>query len=396
MKRNLILFIHGLSGSNDSWKNKDEKLFGDLLKENELINESCDIAYYEYDTSFLFPKKLNAIINSVSLAFKKTDTKKEKDILTISREFSSVIEHKYLGYENIVLVSHSMGGLISKYSIIENNSFQGKIKLFYSIAVPHNGAELAYFVPTRFAHIQTKGLKPLSNSIKDINQKWLNHEVLPYTYYILGTNDIVVNEESSFGYEARKKNVDYKVVYESKGHTHISKPTKEDITFIVVETGIVDFLEKEGILNTLTSEMFKDIGQYDSMDFFIKLVISQITDSMKKSSKESFYKMDIIYRTLPPQEQKKLLELETKIKDLYREHFSNYETGAISNSSELLTQLKKEMRNEDNKCLKHSNDLFEHIHKFGLLHHMANLEESEIFWGKNQAYKDVLEYRSKL
>src|SRR5690606_4256509 len=50
-------------------------------------------------------------------------------------------------YDNIIVIAHSMGGLVTKSAIIKDIEEQqnSKIKLFVSLAVPHLGAEGATF-----------------------------------------------------------------------------------------------------------------------------------------------------------------------------------------------------------------------------------------------------------
>ena len=63
----------------------------------------------------------------------------------LSDFLKSSIEVYCSNYENIVLIAHSMGGLISKAYILKDleEQLNPKVKLFLSLAVPHNGSNWA-------------------------------------------------------------------------------------------------------------------------------------------------------------------------------------------------------------------------------------------------------------
>ena len=47
-KKNLILFVHGFCGGDDTWKNGDSPSFAELLAQDEIISNNYDIANYSY------------------------------------------------------------------------------------------------------------------------------------------------------------------------------------------------------------------------------------------------------------------------------------------------------------------------------------------------------------
>lgn len=47
-KKNLILFVHGLTGDNMTWVNQSGVSFGDLLITNKEIKKKFDIAHFTY------------------------------------------------------------------------------------------------------------------------------------------------------------------------------------------------------------------------------------------------------------------------------------------------------------------------------------------------------------
>ncbi len=64
--KNLILFIHGLTGSNETWENEETgTTFPKLLLKDKVIEDNFDIAYFEYFTSFLKLKEKKGFISSL-------------------------------------------------------------------------------------------------------------------------------------------------------------------------------------------------------------------------------------------------------------------------------------------------------------------------------------------
>ena len=76
--------------------------------------------------------------------------------------------------ENVILVSHSKGGLIGKYLLAFRNS--GKhIKKLITVATPFAGSQIVHFVPFK----PHKELHPTSSGIKELqDQTTVNHKIV--------------------------------------------------------------------------------------------------------------------------------------------------------------------------------------------------------------------------
>ncbi|CAE6935340.1 hypothetical protein ACOMICROBIO_LKFPLAJE_03375 [Vibrio sp. B1FIG11] len=67
MNKNLVLFIHGLTGGYDTWKNSRGELFADLLKSDSEINSNFDFREFEYFTKIVNVKNSMLSHNLVKL-----------------------------------------------------------------------------------------------------------------------------------------------------------------------------------------------------------------------------------------------------------------------------------------------------------------------------------------
>lgn len=230
--RNLILFIHGLTGSNETWKNEETtNTFPELLLKDEIIESNFDIAYFEYFTSFLKLKEKIGFIGS--LFSNNKSTPKNISIKEISNILNTRIEYELIDYESIVIIAHSMGGLIAKRSILNYINTNSKIKLFLSLAVPHLGSELASYGQFVSPNIQIDELRPLSDETMHLNQEWLKASNLPLTKYFIGAYEGVVNKNSAKPINTSEDDI----LNVDENHRTICKPKDENS--IVIKSSIV-------------------------------------------------------------------------------------------------------------------------------------------------------------
>ena len=156
-KKSLILFIHGLLGDDDTWGN-----FENLLTKHERsIFEKYDVKFFSYPSAvFENPK-----------------------IQTIAASLRTSIENEYDGYDDIVLVCHSMGGLVAKkYLIDEIKLYQPstlKVKKVIYYDTPHNGADLANWAKIT-GHKQVAQMATDSDFIEWLNTDFYTLDIGQY------------------------------------------------------------------------------------------------------------------------------------------------------------------------------------------------------------------------
>ena len=198
---NLILFVHGFTGNGeDTWKNEKGEFFYNLLLEEKIINQNYDVMSFEYFSklSNIYAKAKSAIGGIASL-FPSIKSKSEKNnsIEEISNILTSEIRFKLKQYDNIVIIAHSMGGLISKSTILDNykKDQYSKIKLFLSLAVPHSGAAGAMIGKMISPNLQIHDLSPLSQIVSELNNGWVQTTIKPDIKYFYGTHDGIVKKK---------------------------------------------------------------------------------------------------------------------------------------------------------------------------------------------------------
>lgn len=394
--KNIVLFIHGFTSNNDTWINSKGVSFPDMLLKNETIKESFDFAYVSYDTQLMNLYKTKA---GLSLLGRKvfgtnTVTKKSLSILQLSDYISTTISLKCDKYENIIIVAHSMGGLVSKGFILNNlerDNFT-KVKLLISLAVPHNGSNWAIIGKNLFGkNKQIFDMEPLSKTLHDLTDRWLwREEGLPDTAYLIAQNDEVVEETGSTGRE-KTRQAQY---FCRDNHFSITKPEDENTnSFLAVEECLIKFVTKSE--TSLMAKQFHDQGQYDKEIFVLKLIVADVHETLIGSSKETFYNAEYITKYLLSQniDMSQLEALYTKIKHLYTIHFGELLSGKIKDSTELVTAIHSKILEQDRIFLKSTISMIDALQKTGMLHQLANNLDNKIAWAKENHIDKIIELR---
>jgi triacylglycerol esterase/lipase EstA (alpha/beta hydrolase family) len=199
--KNLILFVHGFCGGTSTWRNGDANSFPLLFTEDAEISGNYDVAQFSYFTQL---SNLFARAGKVAIIVKRLFTtshgklKKNISIEEIGNLLRTEIRFRLQTYENIFIIAHSMGGLVTKSAILKDieEKIPTKIKLFISLAVPHQGVEVATFGKLISDNLQIEELSPLNQFIHKINDDWLKTSLRPATKYFYGVYDSVVFKTS--------------------------------------------------------------------------------------------------------------------------------------------------------------------------------------------------------
>lgn len=260
--KSLILFVHGFTGGIKTWMG-DNRIPDYLLKDLEIFN-NFDLDYFEYYTKFLDKIDKAHWLASFLPFFKKRKFKKNLSIDDIKDILFSHIDVKFNEYQNIVIIAHSMGGLISKaviLKLIEEN--RNKINLFISLAVPHNGSNLANIGGLLLSNPNIEDLAPLSNIIDTVNRDWIgirNKNLIPRTIYFQGKNDNIVPNNSSSGYDPREKGKEYDIIYTDDDHFSILQPENEKSILIVsIKNELLNSLKKKHDNQPISEEGLKNL-----------------------------------------------------------------------------------------------------------------------------------------
>jgi hypothetical protein len=292
-KPSLVIFVHGLVGGRHTWIRDDEQhSVLNYLHANPGLRQQNDFAVFSYYTKF--SDLLSKFSYFVTPLFFKNAPHYQKNLSIdqIANIFKGEVEIQ--GYSNLIIISHSMGGLVSKSLILklvkekekitdkENTLLEEKrrlaekqqknaelekalrdeskqlleeekqaleadlaklekeikqvenekqkvpqVKLYVSLAVPHEGANMAIWGMMLFKSRQIANLSPLNKDRHYITKKWLQTPaaLLPDTVYFKGNNDRIVSRASSEAYEVRDN---IKVVETSDDHFSIVCPKSSE------------------------------------------------------------------------------------------------------------------------------------------------------------------------
>lgn len=378
--KNLILFIHGLTGSNETWENEASKnTFPKLLLKDSIVRDNYDIAYFEYYTSFLnLKQKFSSLF---SLVRKDKSTKKNLSVKEIGNLLKTRIDNQLRDYDNIVIIAHSMGGLIAKRVILDYlYTGNSKIKLFLSLAVPHLGSDLALYAKFISSNIQIKDLKPFSDESIELLNSWLTTSNLPLTKYFIGSYEGTVPINSAIPPKIK----DEDKLYIDENHRTISKP-KDENSIVVIS--IINFL-KDFLKNAKVDDIdYEKIltAEYDDEYFVLKLLIADVHESFINDSKKHFYYSEEIRKIFSSSNDRKLLyELYAKIESLYKNLYGDLITKKILSSDELVNEVHKKIIEEDKIFLDTTLSKITGLHKKGMIHLLANDLKRDVYWSEEK------------
>jgi pimeloyl-ACP methyl ester carboxylesterase len=158
--KKIIVFVHGVFGdSTNSWTNQAGVSWPDLIKGDDRLHDFT-VAIFRYDTPFL----------SRSSTIEEISTR-------LLRRLED--EGVFRNYSEIYFVAHSMGGLVTKRTLIDLNR-QSQIeklktvKAVLFISTPSLGANLAEFGSWISANPQLRDMEPadLNTFLQGLENQW--------------------------------------------------------------------------------------------------------------------------------------------------------------------------------------------------------------------------------
>ncbi len=392
---NVILFVHGLTGSIDTWKSPEDDLFHQFLLEDDFIRSNFDVAFFTYHSKIInLIDNAKNTVRSIFPSLFRSKKSKNLSIVDIAKELTTDARFRLANYQNVVVIAHSMGGIITKKFILNELANTGgtKVKLFLSLAVPHNGSNVANFGGLLSNNIQITDLKPLSNETSKLNDEWLKASNKPVMKYYHGLYDSIVPENSAIAIDYEKQDV----ISCSHDHTSISKPLDNTDTVIISSKQFIN----EVISGIQTKEniryhRLKDELDFDDQYFVLKLIVADIHSSTVKHAKELFLNADYAQKLYSSDANlKKLIALYDKIRFLYKNEYDNYLAGELT-SMELIANIHKEIIAQDKGYLDSTLPNIDQVIKIGMLHQLANKNDEDIWWSKDKSLGDVEELKSK-
>ena len=200
--KNIIIFVHGLNGSELSWKG-NSKRFVQNLEQEDIITNNFDMAIFSYGTRIFDGGRLTRVLNLIRGFFanrpQENQSKFNVGINSISEVLNSEIKSIEHQYTNIVIVAHSMGGLVSKSALTwMKEDVRKKVSLVVSLSVPHIGSNMAKIAKDLLGNNpQILDLQTMGTFTTELNSRYSDLVVKPRMIYQSGNQDTVVNRQSA-------------------------------------------------------------------------------------------------------------------------------------------------------------------------------------------------------
>jgi pimeloyl-ACP methyl ester carboxylesterase len=145
LKARVIVFVHGLHGSRESWRASNGAYWPDLIrKDPRFLYSDVEVAEYPTPSS-------NGTMSSVQLA----------EVLWTRLTGDHVWDHR-----EVVFIAHSLGGILVEEMLLRHPAEAARVKFIVSYGTPHEGSSIA-----RIASFYDKD--PLLNDLSDASDNAL-------------------------------------------------------------------------------------------------------------------------------------------------------------------------------------------------------------------------------
>ncbi|WP_334180670.1 ABC-three component system protein [Pseudomonas nitroreducens] len=375
--QNLVVFVHGLTGGMGTWAYDERVSFPSLLMEDPRI-DGFDIACFNYFTTF-------TNIYGISKSFigrmfgSLKSFRKNLPIEEIGELLKTEFSVNFSKYKKIIIIAHSMGGLISKYCILQQIENEGRTPVtgFISLAVPHQGAKAASIASLISKNAHVGDLQVLSEAIDKLNRSWSQSTIKPEVKYIYGAHDIIVEKNSAIPTDTPKADA----VAVNEDHIGICKPKDCEQTIYVA---VVNFIEDLAIKSAgqLEIKEFIDNQQYDDQFFVLKLILAEVGEVLTGSAKEYFFNAEEARKIFSSDHDRELLQkLYEDIRTLYRLEYE-YHVANNTTTTQLVQTVHKKIFDAQDGYLKTTLSQLRDSHKMGMIHQLANKPDTRVVWSE--------------
>jgi pimeloyl-ACP methyl ester carboxylesterase len=176
----VIVFVHGLHGSRESWRASNGAYWPDMVRTDPRFAYS-DVEVAEYPTP-----ASNGRMSSVQLA----------DILWTRLKQDHVWEHR-----EVVFIAHSLGGILVEEMLLRHPADAARVRFIVSYGTPHEGSPIA-----RIASIYDRD--PLLNDLSDasnnafltqLENNWRGHDSVNGIHRFCAYESQDTTPENGFG-----------------------------------------------------------------------------------------------------------------------------------------------------------------------------------------------------
>lgn len=391
-KRVAVVFVHGFTGGPETWKNSTGTAFADILANDAKLAEDFDFFTFDYFT------KATAIFQSLpvqkiltKIPFVKGwfgiegKVRSNRPLAKLSEELSSYLAIDLGEYEEVILVAHSMGGLIAKGTILNREHGYGPTPTgFVSVAVPHKGALSAVLFCG--LNVNASELTPLSEYNDGLNERWAEmKDKLPPCLYLIAQYDEFVPSVSALPFSVPQKNK----ATVPHDHTSIAKPSdKNDRAYLAVKRFLTDLQYQRQMKSLASSAATMQTPAYEKEIFVLKMLVTGIGNHGIKDAKNCFFNAEIVSKSANKIDLEEIKLLQSKVLSLYQQKYNECSECQMS-SNQIFAAVHKVIVDQDSAALKSSVEYFNFLHKKGLLHQLANQLGDDVIWADDTDFEKI-------
>ncbi|EPZ6036695.1 ABC-three component system protein [Pseudomonas aeruginosa] len=384
-----VIFVHGLKGGQETWSFNEGTSFPSLLASEPQLAGRFDIGCFNYFTTFTNTYGVSKSFFDRIFGSRKS-IRKNLPIAEIAQLLRTEFEVNLSDYEKVVVIAHSMGGLVSKACILSHleETQATAVKGFISLAVPHAGAKIANIASFLSSNVQLADLNVLSDAVYQLSRDWVNATTPPPAKYIYGAHDKIVDKKSALAIESLKKDS----IAVDEDHTSICKPKSHNET--VYKAVVKYILEFEALYKPpLIVRDFQDNNQYDDHFFVLKMVLADVHESITGHAKGYYFNAEEARKLFTSDRDKKLLGvLYGKVKEVYRQEFEHHIANKTT-PDQFVQRVHARIMAEDSAYLKTVLAELDGVHKKGMIHQLANKADASVVWSSDTKLDDILAKR---
>jgi hypothetical protein len=388
-----VVFIHGFTGGKDTWRNGTGQSFAELLGSDHKITDKFDFFEFDYYTkisdffnSAPFQKITNLIPFLSHFSGITGRVRSNKPIAHLSEQMATYLDLKLDSYDNVVLIAHSMGGLIAKDHILNYQPGHGPQPIGYiSVAVPHKGA-LSVLLLGPIKNINAKELTPLSEYLDTLNNTWGDQKSnLPPCLYMVAQHDECVQMTSAIPFKVQKS--ERAIV--NHDHSSICKPdSTSDLSYVAVSNFLKEISYQQDMAAMANVTAAGCTPDYDKEIFVLKMIVCSIGTKGVEDAKDCYFSAEIISKAANRADAEELKALQKKVLSVYKQKYNECSGKNIS-PNDVFAKVHAEITAQDSAALKSSVTYLHFLHKKGLLHQLANNLDQAVVWADDTDFDKI-------
>ena len=271
-----VIFVHGLGGDSSTWGK-----FESLIKEDDDLDAAVE--FFEYPSPFL------------GIKFSYLFQIKFQSIENLAESLRTYINQCHQGSKEIILVGHSMGGLIIRQYLLDEkiSGHVLKVKKAVLYAVPNQGAKFAKLAKNFLSIYKNPHLIQLSSNsdfIKQLNRNWINSRIeehVDITIVVAGNDKIVTIDSAKSTFEHLLPEQITGV-----GHLDIVQPNlHSDLSYLILKNKILEEIKTDDSLYDVQNQInsTKASELLSCLNYPKELIDKEIEKEIKALCKSRFF-----------------------------------------------------------------------------------------------------------